>query len=255
MNAIALEKVDLATLPRARLEAMRRAGAEVRECRRVLKKGGLNVVGEVLRGEGKFYEMNHYPEGDVFDAETHSQYYYHAHRPESGEHGHFHTFLRAPGMAAGVEPVPYAGGEEWPRGEEAISHLVCISMDDWGEPLELFAINRWVAGECWYRAEDVIPMLDRFAIDHARPSWPVNRWIGAMIRLFQPQAAALLRQRDRVVAAWQEEHPGVDVYEDRELEITGSLAISVERQIERVERALAQGATSSPTDQEVSHVD
>ncbi len=76
-------------------------------------------------------------------------------------------------------------------------------------------------------------------MDHAYPSWPTNRWISAMMRLFQPQIAALLHHRDQALEAWRRGHPGVDVYEDRDLEITGSLPISVDDQLAEVRAALA----------------
>lgn len=211
------------------------AGAEVRECYRVLGKAGLNIVGEVLRGNGQFVELDHYPPDDVFDDETASQYYYHAHR--DGEHGHFHTFLRARGMPPGVAPAEYPlASEPWPRGDEALAHLVAISMDAYGFPTALFATNRWVTDESWYRAGDVSRMVDRFAIDHAGPSWPVNRWISAMLTLFRPHVVALLEHRDRVIEAWQRAAPGADVLEDRRLEVTGLLPISVDAWIAELER-------------------
>ena len=231
-----------AGLSRARLENMRRAGDEIRECHRVLEKGGLNIVGEILRGQGEFVEFDHYPRDDVFDADSHAQYYYHAHRGAEGEHGHFHTFLRAPGMPAGIAPVPYAGAEPWPAGEAALSHLVAIAMDDYGYPTGLFTVNRWVTGDAWYAAADVIRMLDFFRIDHANPSWPANRWITAMLRLFRPQVEALILARDAALADWMRSHPGEDVFEDRELEITSHVAISVEEQIAAVEAALGHFA-------------
>lgn len=232
------ETSPLTALGRERLEAMRTAGEEILECRRVLLKGGLNVVGEMLRGQGEFVEYEHYPADNVFDAETHAQYYYHAHRGSEGEHGHFHTFLRAPGMPAGVVPVPYGGEEPWPSGDEALSHLIAVSMDAYGEPIGLFTVNRWVTGDAWYAAADVIRMLERFEIDHANPSWPANRWLGAMLRLFRPQIEALVLARDVAVADWARAHPATDVFEDRELEITSQLAISVEAQIAAVAAAL-----------------
>ena len=228
---------DLGQLPRARLEAMRAAGAEVLECLRVLDKAELDLVSEVLRGQGTFYELEHYPPDDVIDRDTHAQYYYHAHRG-AVEHGHFHTFLRAPGMPAGVAPVAYSGAEIWPSGDEAISHLIAISMDAFGRPIGLFAVNRWVSAETWYPAEDVIRLLDRFVIGHAFPSWPVNRWIGAMLQLFRPQVEALVRHRDTVVEAWRNAHPDADVFEDRRLDVTGEFAIDVDAQIAAVVAAL-----------------
>jgi len=231
---------DPAHLPRTQLEAMYAAGAEVFECLRVLEKADLNLVGEVLRGQGTFYELEHYPPQDVFDTDTHSQYYYHAHRGIAGEHGHFHTFLRAPGMPEGVAPVSYAGAEQWPAGADALSHLVAISMDGYGRPIGLFTVNRWVAAEAWYPAQDVIRMLDRFAIEHAHPSWPVNRWITAMLRFCRPQIEWLLARRDEAVARWAAAHPGLDVFEDRALEVTSELALTVEEQFARVREALGR---------------
>ena len=97
----------LADLPPPMLERMAGAAVEVQRCERALTKSGDNVVAELLRNAGTFYEWEHYPKGDVYDPDSHAQYYYHAHaegeRPK--EHGHFHTFLRQPGMPKGVRPA------------------------------------------------------------------------------------------------------------------------------------------------------
>ena len=230
----------LKELPREELKPMLAAGEEVLECYRVLAKSGDNIVGEVLRDQGTFYEWNHYPKGDVYDHDTHGQYFYHAHptQKRGGEHGHFHTFLRAKGMPKGMAPVAYDGDVEWPSGDTALSHLIGVSMDRKGFPIALFSTNRWVTGEAWYAAADVRAMLDDFAIDHARPSWPVNRWITAMLKLFHPQVVTLVDQRDVAVERWLAKHPGGDVYEDRKLEITSRLAISVKKQIAEIRAAL-----------------
>ena len=119
-------------LPRETLEAMLAAGREVLEWRRLLAKTGDNVVGEVLKHEGQFYILDHYPKGHVFDPESHSQWYYHAH----------------------------------------------------------------------------------------------------LLRLFRPQIEELLQQRDERIRAWQRAHPEVNTYEDRRLEVTSQLPVSVEAQVE-----------------------
>lgn len=229
---------DLSVLPRERLEDMADAAAEIGESYRLLRKAGANVVGRVLAHQGTFYEEDHYPKGDVYDEETGSQYYYHAHRPESGEHGHFHTFLRAAAMPPDIGPAPYAGPAGRPLGADAVCHLVAISMDRLGFPVGLFTVNRWVTGDAWYAADDVIRMLDFFGIDHANPSWPANRWITAMLRLFRPQIEALIVTRDIALADWMRTHPGEDVFEDRALEIASHTVISVDEQIAAVAAAL-----------------
>lgn len=229
---------DLHTLPREALLAMRDAGQEIRECYRVLGKGGSNVVREVIDGAETFYEWNHYPDGDVYDSETHAQYYYHAHRGTENEHGHFHTFLRAKGMPGNCKPVGHPDKSEWPEDDDALTHFVGISMDGYGFPFRLFSTNRWVTGESWYAAPDVCRMIDRFVIDHAYPSWPTNRWISAMFVLYKPEIARLIEARDIAVAEWRKTHPDTDVFEDRDLEITAGMAISVDDMIARVEEAL-----------------
>ncbi|MEX2241019.1 MAG: hypothetical protein WD775_10060 [Burkholderiales bacterium] len=218
---------------------MRAAGREIVECQRALAKGGLNIVGELLRGAGTFVEYDHYPEDDVFDIESGAQYYYHAHRGLAGEHGHFHTFLRAAGMPPGVAPSRLPHTEPWPSGDETLAHLISISMDAYGKPIGLFAPNRWVAADSWYPAQDVISMLERFRIDHASPSWPVNRWLSAMFILFRPQIVRLLLERDRVIEAWRRKLPGEDVLEYRELEILAQVPISIESTLVEVNAALA----------------
>jgi hypothetical protein len=234
---------DLNTLADGDLEPMAAAAREAAEILRILAKTGDTVVGEILRGQGTFFEWRHYPPGDVYDAEFHAQYYYHAH-PEAerrtGEHGHFHTFLRPLGMPAGVRPAPLPDFTPAADGNDDLSHLVAITMDRDGTPLSLFTTNRWVTGETWYAAGDVIAMLGQFRIDHARPSWPVNRWVSAVFGLFRPEIEALLRERDGAVAAWQARHPDRNVYEDRSLEVTSEVEIVLEDRIRDVERAWRQ---------------
>jgi hypothetical protein len=230
----------LARRSRAEIEAMAAAGAEVGENMCLLAKAGANVVGQCLAHQGTFYQLDHYPKGDVFDAEFHSQYYYHAHRKEAGEHGHFHTFLRAPGMPPGVQPVPCKGKITRPMGKDALTHFVAISMDAPGNPIGLFTTNRWVTDETFYAAGDVISMLERFRIEHTWPCLAVNRWITAMLKLFRPQIEALLIERDRTVAQWAAIHPGREVFENRELEVTSATAIDIDKQIAAVTAALTR---------------
>jgi len=233
---------DLAAQPPERLHRMAAAGAELLEIHRLLAKTGDNVVGELLRGAGTFYQWEHYPKGDAYDAETHAQYYYHAHPPEQRfprEHGHFHTFLRPFGMPAGIRPAPTASGRPKGGGNEALSHLVAVAMDDRGRPLRLFTVNRWVTGETWYRAADVTAMLDCFAVEQIRPSWAVNRWLTALLRLYVPQIEQLLAARDAAVAAWARSHPSAEVLDDRRLEITSWIDIDPAVQLDAVRQALA----------------
>lgn len=235
-----IEPVDFDTLSKAELESMLAAGAKVQESVRVLAATHDNIVGEVLRDSGAFYEWNHYPEGDVYDPVSHAQFYYHAHPKDqrTGEHGHFHIFLRPKGMPPGIEPAPVQDFERPEGDNDALCHLVAISMDQAGVPIKLFTTNRWVTGEVWYDGADVVRMLNYFVIDHVRPSWAVNLWVTNMMILFRPQVRRHIEARDKVVATWTADHEDGNVYEDRDLEVTTESQISVDEQIAAVRNAL-----------------
>jgi hypothetical protein len=231
---------------RADIEQMASAAAIIRDCRRELAARDSDLLRELTAGTVARAEWQHYPPGEVYDPNSHSQFFFHAHsapHQAGAEQGHFHTFLRAEGMPAGVVPLllpelavanaPALPPQAAPlkRGtKDEVSHLIGISIDRRGEPIRLFTTNRWVTGETWYRADDVICMLDRFAIAVSEPSEVLNRWVAAMIRLFRPQIAVLLRARDDNVMAWRRRRR-THVFEDPRLEVTSSLDIELDAQL------------------------
>lgn len=218
-------EAEFSTLPGTRLEAMAEAGTRVMECRRVLAKTGATVVSEILKDQGAFVPWDHYPAGDVYDRQSLSQYYFHAHPPEDranawgAEQGHFHTFQRG--------------------GDGAVTHLIAVSVNGCGDPVRLFTTNAWVTGEAWRPADQVIALLDRFAVDQALPSWPVNLWLTNLLRLFRPGIEMLLRRRDAALADWRARHgqDAATALADHGLEVTSILEIDVDRQAAAVAAA------------------
>lgn len=219
---------------------MKAAGEEVMTCLGAIGRSSSNPVARILKHAGPFYEDAHYPEDDVSDKTSGSQYYYHAHRGDA-EHGHFHTFVRVTGIPSGIEPAPYAGPSERPVGQDAICHLVAVSMNATGLPIGLFTTNRWVTAESFYAAADTIQILDRFSVDHADPCWATNRWLTGLLKLFRPQIIQLIQQRDVTIENWTKSHPG-DVFEDRDLEVTSETGIDIDDQIDAIETELAKRA-------------
>jgi hypothetical protein len=198
---------------------MLEAGETLLQTRELLAATGSNITAEVLRGQGDFYEFSHYPDGDVFDPDTGSQYYYHAHRTGHAEHGHFHTFIRR-AAGPGLAPLP--------------THLVAISMDAYGDPTALFPVNRWVTGETWTPAETLVRLLPRFAVRHAIPHPRVNDWIGALLQAFRPDIEALLAHRDQVIAREAEKRDPAAVLEDRRIEVVGRVLINPDERVARL---------------------
>lgn len=231
---------------REEIERMTAAAAVLHDCRQELGARNGNLLIELTAGAG-VSAWRRYPEGEIYDPNSHSQYFFHSHpgggSPAATEAGHFHTFLRAEGMPVGIRPlllpelavadVPAVPPQAAPlkRGARAeVSHLIAIAIDSRGEPVRLFTTNRWVTGETWYRADDVIQMLDRFVITERGPSGLLNRWVSAMIRLYRPQVAALLRARDGTVMSWRRRRR-THVFDDARLEITSRLDIDLDVQL------------------------
>jgi uncharacterized protein DUF6969 len=240
------------------------AAAAIRDCRRMLAASGSTIAREAVGKSGKIADWRHYPDGDVYDASSYAQYFYHRHSAaeravaeEPAEHGHFHLFLRAEGMPHGVTPLllpeaaianlvtpPQAAPSK--RGaRDEVSHLVAIALDRSGEAVRLFTTNRWVTGETWYRAEDVIRMLDRFSLNAAEPASVVNRWLAAIVRLCQPEIAMLLRKRDEAVMDPRRRRRKVDIFEDPKLEITSSLSIDLDARLAAADRLVNEPAPAS----------
>ena len=194
---------------------------------------------------GPFQPGEHYPPGEVWDAETHAQYFYHAHPEgarEPGEHGHFHLFLGQGGMPAGLAPLvlPEMALAPLPRKSErgdpgthrslrdrgVFSHLIGMSIDPHGRPVALFTTNRWVTGETWYRCEDVVRMLDRFDFAVATASL-LDRWLAAVLRVLKPTIVELVLARDAAIMDWRRRRSRqLHVFDDRRLEIVSQRRIN-----------------------------
>jgi hypothetical protein len=243
------------------LARMHEAAVVVAECRCRFAASPAGLFGEIAAGETPFVEWRHYPAGDIYDPQSHAQYFYHLHpvtERNAGEHGHFHTFLRAEGMPAGVMPLvlPETAIADGPRpppqaaplkrgAREEVSHLVAIALDHAGEPVRLFTTNRWVTGETWYRGDDVARMLDRFSIGEGGDAALLDRWVGAMLALFRPQVVQLLRARDETMMAWRRRRRS-NVLEDTRLEMLSSIDIDTDAQLAVLDRARSQSATALP---------
>lgn len=241
------------TLSVHQLEKMFEAAATVSETMRVLQKSETNIVGEILKTAETFKEWEHIPSNDVYDRQSHSQYYYHAHsKTEDGtgihdnEHGHFHTFIRGKGIPKNIKPKTLPDYDPSIDISNVNTHIIGIGMNEFGVPIRLFTVNRWVTGETWHDAEDIIKLLDNYEIDDTRPSWAMNLWMGAMIALFRPQIESLINQRDQTIAQWAKENPDIEnVYEDRNLEVTSYLDINLLEHIENLEELISGSSLPS----------
>lgn len=170
-----------------------------------MAKTGANPVAQVLQHLGEFFEWRDYPEGGVWDRSSGYGYFYHAHPGGGmdGEHGHFHLF--------------------WAADPGARSNLAALSMDPFGRALGAFVPNQWHVALT--DDGDWAARYAQFHVDLAFPCFAANQWLGAAVRAFAPQLAAVHRQ---ALSLLQDPDTAADrgraVLVQRRLELAGVLA-------------------------------
>lgn len=209
---------------------------------RRLYANGSTPLRAMLQGRRK-RAYAHFPENDVRDRRTNSQFFFHAHPDRPGESGHFHLFLRRKAVPASIQrrrvPVASEAGQDG----SGMVHLGAISIDHKGVPIRLFTTNLWVTGGDFYFAQDTLRLLDRFSVFSGTtrtPSAAVNQWVSALTWIFRGHFAQLLERRDQVMAAWAQRHPKRNVFEARRLEMPSIMRIDYTAQIDLMQAMAVQ---------------
>lgn len=199
---------------------------------------GENIVHYTLEKKDKHLHMQHYPKGDRIDKKTGAQYFYHCHREnfDQFEHGHFHCFMRYPQIPKRIKPTPL---KDWDKYiDNPMTHLVAISMSQFGDPIRLFTVNRWISSEIWYDSKHIHRNLSLFKMSLMdNPYWQVlDHWIESILNLFSPQIIWLHQQRDQRIeqlqTKWKASNEATSVYEDPNIEELSSIWIDMKTQIQ-----------------------
>jgi hypothetical protein len=197
----------------------------------LLEANGASILHHTLHQSSRHQSMHHYPKGDRIDRQTGGQYFYHCHRENftTTEHGHFHCFLREASI-----PQYIVRSTPQKRPKNPMTHLVAIGVNQLGQPIRLFTVNRWVTDEVWYDAQHTRSLLKRFKFSLSdSSSWQlIDQWVEGMIHLFAPQIVWLHHQRDRIMAN-HHQTIGMDAcYEHRAIEELSSLDINLPQYIQ-----------------------
>lgn len=196
---------------------------------------GKNILHYTLNKDDRHQRMAHYPKGDRIDHSTGAQYFYHCHREnyDSMEHGHFHCFLRYKHIPKSIKPKTLV---DWDRYiDNPMTHIVAIGMNQIGQPIRLFTVNRWVTSEVWYDAEHAPRFLKRYKMTVSDPYWQIlDKWIEGMLHLFAPQIIWLQQERDKRIQLHRTNNSIENPYLDYELEELSEISIDLKQQIEWV---------------------
>jgi hypothetical protein len=155
------------------IEAQRKALSAALRLESVMSKTGSNPVQQILQASGEFFEWRDYPDGGVWDRDTGYGYFYHAHPGPAfpDEHGHFHLF--------------------WARDLGARVNLAALSMDRLGRAMGVFVPNLWHVP--FETDPACLQHYQSFDVALAFPCFAANQWLGAAVRAFAPQLAAVHR--------------------------------------------------------------
>ncbi|MFP4537786.1 MAG: DUF6969 family protein [Dichotomicrobium sp.] len=234
----------LAQRPSDELESMHAAAERVIRATTALAETGQSAVSTVMPGEDVVNAWSHYPPGDIIDPEHGTQVYYHAH-PEhdrgAGEHGHFHVFAHCSAPTARPDSDSGAGNAHAPASQDDGAkhcHLIAISMNALSQPVGLFTTNRWVTGETWLPARDIVERVRSFRLEKREPFAETRQWLEAMMILFRPQIEALIAERDARIRS-RATHAADDVLENRALNRISAVDIDLAEQVTAIERALS----------------
>lgn len=211
-----------------------------------------HVLTDVLASveDEPFTQWQHYPPGDVHDRDNGALWFYHAHEEDKlarpwEEHGHFHLFTYTEHAPENAEPLALPPEPDYENG--GLCHLVAVSFNNSGIPVQLFTVNRWVAMEWQYPADVVISMIDRFRIENpidGKEKYDLtSRWLMALLKVYRPQIEWALRERDALIASMKADDPD-NWSEDETVEVLSAVTFDFAGQIDRIEEALAakQGA-------------
>ncbi|WP_293036152.1 hypothetical protein [Paraburkholderia sp.] len=231
-------------------DSRQQAAADLIRCYETLATRNENLLQHIV-GDSVFECWRKYPSADAIDSHSGFQYFYHAHsaddRPGTLENGHFHTFARFDRHSHDVEDWDAsacacndAAPGTWDRDS---AHLIAISVNALGLPVELFTVNRWVTGDRWCSGASLSRLVTRFDVRQTGPRI-VARWLNACIALYETEIQALLIERDAAVQlALAERGPGPRVTEDRSLEVLSARTLSFSDDVE----AALRGAAHRPS--------
>ena len=173
-----------------------------------------NAVLELIGNVDHLESEHSYPETGLFFAANRWRAFYHCHETtpvHPNEHGHFHIFTNT--------------------GEQHWAHVAGLSIDDEGQPLQWFTVNRWVTDGPWLEQDTFSVQLKDAAPDNEEDSL-VGRWLLALLQVYRETLSGLLIERDEQVQLHLNERSRVETLDDRDIYTLATHAIDLQSMLE-----------------------
>jgi len=173
-----------------------------------------NAVLMVLSGVEHLETERRYPEAGLWFGHGHWRAYYHCHEAESMhalEHGHFHLFTDL--------------------GEQSWAHVAGLSIDAEGQPLQWFAVNRWVTDGPWLVRDTFFEQLKW--VSAAEETSLVADWLAILLQLYREPLYDLLHARDRRLEHLSPTDDLREVRDNREVYLLAVEAIDLQSTLEK----------------------
>lgn len=173
-----------------------------------------NAVLTVLANVDQLKSECRYPDSGLLFAGKRWRAFYHCHEAtsmHSNEHGHFHIFTDI-------------GKQSW-------AHVAGLSIDAEGQPLQWFAVNRWVTDGPWLESEDFLNQLKYVAVSDEEGL--VASWLGALLQLYRDTLCDLLINRDKQVKLNLKGRSRIETLDDRDIYKLATQSIDLQSMLEK----------------------
>jgi hypothetical protein len=195
------------------IQSERKWSQQLFACLQEMAMQDTNAVLLTLADADVFESERHYPESGLVFGNGRWRSFYHCHEDglrHENEHGHFHIFTDV-------------GNRQW-------AHVAALAIDVSGQPLHWFVVNRWVTDGPWLKLEQFLHQIQSVTEDSQGSL--VERWLHAMLQLYQPDLVELLQQRDVRLAEYAAANNDEPVFDVREIYALGSKSIELQSMLE-----------------------
>jgi len=171
----------------------------------------LGVLGNIAHLETE----QPYPESGLRFAGDQWRAFYHCHESASmhpNEHGHFHIFTAI--------------------GNQAWAHVAGLSIDIEGQPLQWFAVNRWVTDGPWLERDRLLAQLGSARADTGEEGLP-GRWLVAMLQLYHDSLTGLLTERDTQIQLELKGRSLIETLDDRDIYTLATQSVDLQSMLEK----------------------